>query len=412
MTPPESGPPRPDEPQSARPGFEAAMPGIFRASTVYFPDMASVRSLDRSRFDSSWYGLFGTPTTQALQTRIARLEGGRHSLLLPSGMAAIALVDLALLQSGDEVLLPDNAYVTGWELAKHELTAFGIRARSYDPMRPETLTQALGARTRLVWLEAPGSLTLEFPDLPDLLARARAAPEAVVALDNTWGSGLAFDPFALTAAGLDRPGVDISVNALTKYASGGADVLMGAVTTRDDALHARLRAAHMRHGWGVGADDVALLLRSLPSLPLRYAAQDASARSLAAWCNGRPEFAAVLHPALPGSPGHAHWSRLCQAAAGVFTLVFAESLRLADVDRFVDALTRFRIGYSWGGSTSLAMVYDPRPWRTGQGLRHAGPLVRLSIGLEAVDELRADFEHALAEMAVGSQHRCVDPASK
>lgn len=378
-------------------GFEAAMPGTFRASTVYFPDMASVRALDRDRFDSYWYGLFGTPTTYALQAKVARLEGGRHTLLVPSGMAAISLVDMALLKSGDEVLLPENAYVTGRELAAHELAAWGIRVHLYDPLQPESLSRQLGGQTRLVWLEAPGSLTMEFPDLCDLIARARRS-DAVIALDNTWGCGLAFDAFAVPAEGGGKAGVDITVNALTKYASGSGDVLMGAVTTRDDALHVRLRRAYMRQGWGVGADDAALVLRSLPSLPVRYAAQDASARRLAAWCSGRPEFAAVLHPALQGSPGYRHWASLCRAAAGVFTVVFHETLRTEDVDCFVDSLACFRIGYSWGGSTSLAMAYDPRPWRSESGVRRAGPLVRLSIGLESADDLQADLEQALGAL--------------
>lgn len=378
-------------------GFEAAMPGTFRASTVYFPDMASVRALDRNRFDGYWYGLFGTPTTYALQAKIAQLEGGRNALLVPSGMAAISLVDMALLKSGDEVLLPQNAYITGRELAVHELAAWGIRMRVYNPLRPASLTEQLSARTRLIWLEAPGSLTMEFPDLGELIARARAS-DTIVALDNTWGCGLAFNPFAIPTEDGRRVSVDISVNALTKYASGGSDVLMGAVTTRDGELHAILRNAYMRHGWGVGADDAALMLRSLPSLPLRYAAQDASARRLASWCSDRSAFAAVLHPALSSSPGHAHWAKLCRAAAGVFTVVFKDTYPLADVDRFVDALAHFRIGFSWGGSTSLAMAYDSRPWHTESGTRSAGPLVRLSIGLESVDDLQADLEQALNQL--------------
>jgi cystathionine beta-lyase len=374
-------------PYSPPAGFEAPQPGVHKASTVIFANTAALRARSWKSRAGYTYGLHGTPTTFTLEERVATLEGGLQTLLAPSGLAAIALVDLALLKSGDEVLIPDNAYGPGKDLARGELAGFGIAHRLYDALDPQSLADAIGARTRLVWLEAPGSVTMEFPDLRALVAIARARG-VTTALDNTWGAGVAFDPFAA--------GIDISMHALTKYPSGGGDVLMGAVTTRDEALHLALKATHMRLGLGVGANDAEILLRSLPSLPLRYAAQDAAARALARWWSGRREVVQVLHPALPGSPGHAHWAALCTHAAALFSVVFDERFAQADVDAFVDALRVFRIGYSWAGPVSLVVPYDLAAMRSRPAWR--GTLVRFSIGLEAADDLIADCAQALAAL--------------
>jgi len=245
-------------------------------------------------------------------------------VLVPSGLAAITVVDLALLKTGDELLIPDNAYGPSKDFARHELARWGISHRFYDPMDPPSLAAAISERTRLVWLEAPGSVTMEFPDLVALIGIARQRG-VTVALDNTWGAGLAFDPFRIGAGeGAAPAAVDISVQALTKYPSGGGDVLMGSVTTRDAALHQRVKGANMRIGFGIGANDAELVLRSLPSLAIRYDAQARAGRELAAWWAARPEVVQVLHPALEGSPGHAHWKRVCSEAAGLFSVVFDE----------------------------------------------------------------------------------------
>ena len=377
-------------------GFGSVQPAVHKASTVLFPNTAALRARTWKEKTGYTYGLHGTPTTFILEERIATLEGGLQTLLTPSGLAAITLVNAALLKSGDEVLIPDNVYGPAKELARNELARWGITHRFYDPMDAESLRAALSPATRLVWLEPPGSVTMEFPDLPTLLRLVREHPEAVVALDNTWGAGLAFDAFALGSEG-EALGADISIQALTKYPSGGADLLMGAVTTRDMALHQRIKATHMRMGWGVGVNDVEAVLRALPSLTLRYAAQDRGGRELAAWWAGRPEVVAVLHPALPGSPGHAHWAALCSQAAGLFSIVFDPRFASAQVDAFIDALKLFKIGYSWAGPVSLAVPYDlslirkHSPW--------TGTLVRFSVGLEAVEDLVADCAQALAALA-------------
>lgn len=371
-------------PYRAPEGFDAPQGAVHKASTVFFPSVAAVRARDWKHKTGYTYGLHGTPTTFVLEERIAHLEGGLQTVLVPSGLAAITLVNLALLRQGDEVLIPTNAYGPGKDQATDLLSGLGIGFRLYDPLDPASLAAAIGPHSKLIWLEAPGSVTMEFPDLRALVALARQAGVPTV-LDNTWGAGLAFNGF--------EQGVDIVMQALTKYPSGGGDVLMGSVTTRDEALHLRLKLTHMRLGLGVGANDAELVLRSLSSISLRYHAHDQAARGLAAWLGTRPEIGRVLHPALEGSPGHAQWRSTCTAAAGLFSAVFKPHFTAAQVDTFVDALKLFRIGYSWGGPISLVMPYRLAEMR--EPVPYDGILVRFSIGLEAPQDLRADLEQAL-----------------
>ena len=395
-------------PYSAPDGFVAPQSGVFKASTVIFPDVAAMRSREWKNKTGYTYGLHGTPTTYLLEERLCALEGGLQCVLVPSGLAAIANVALALLQSGDEVLIPDNAYGPNKALAEGELKTWGITHQFYDAMNPQDLASKISGKTKLVWLGAAGSVTLEFPDLVEQVRICRSK-KVLCALDNTWGAGLAFKPF-------DLPGnlsVDISIHALTKYPSGGGDVLMGSVITRDAALHLRIKLCHMRLGLGVGANDVEAVLRSLPSLALRYAAHDASARALATWCQTREEFAQVLHPALAKSPGHAHWRALCGSGAaavadvvqvpagkatGLFSVIFNSRYSQQQVDAFCNALRLFKLGYSWGGPMSLVVPYEMASLRKSQPVHLArGCLVRFSAGLEGACDLQADLEQALSK---------------
>lgn len=379
-------------------GFAAPQPGVFKASTVFFPSVAAMREREWKDKTAYTYGLHGTPTTYLLEERLAALEGGAQCLLVPSGLAALATVALSLLQSGDEVLIPDNSYGPNKDLAQVELAHYGIRHQIYDPLDAADLAAKITPATRLVWLEAPGSVTLEFPDLPALVALCRARG-VTTALDNTWGAGLAFAPFDLLGDG--TLGVDISAHALTKYPSGGGDVLMGSLVTRDAQLHLQLKLTHMRLGLGVGANDAEAVLRGLPSLLLRYRAQDQATRVLAQWLAEQPQLAQVLHPALPASPGHAHWQALCgrsDLAAGLVSFIVDARYSQAQVDRFCDSLRLFKIGYSWGGPISLVMPYELRAMRSrAQPQLQPGHLVRLAIGLEAQEDLRADLQQALAQ---------------
>ena len=374
--------------------WAAVPPGVFKASTVIFANTAALRARSYSNKLGYTYGLRGTPTTFLLEERLATLEGGTHCILSPSGLAAIMTVNLGLLAQGDLVLLPSNVYGPSKDMAENVMNRWGIRHASYDPLDAASLgaaLQAQPAKTQLVWLEAAGSVTMEFPDLSGLIATARAHG-ALVALDNTWGAGLAFRPFELTAPD-GSVGVDIVMQALTKYPSGGADVLMGSVVTRDEVLHRRMLRVHGQLGLGVAANDAEFILRGLNSMALRYQAHDASARTLAAYLADQPAVRQVLHPALPGAPGHAHWQRHCTAAAGLFSVLLDPALSGAQIDAFVDGLRLFEIGYSWGGPVSLVVPYD---WTGMRGGPSPGHLIRFSIGLEAVSDLQADLTQALA----------------
>ena len=389
-------------PYVAPSGFDAPQPGVFKASTVFFPTVAAMRSREWKNKSAYTYGLHGTPTTYALEERLCTLEGGLQCVLAPSGLSAVALVALSLLKTGDEVLIPDNAYGPNKALAEGELKDWGITHRYYDPMEPQDLASKLSDRTRLVWVEAAGSVTLEFPDLVEMVRICKRTGVPVV-LDNTWGAGLAFQPFDLLPEHEPGLGVDVSVHALTKYPSGGGDVLMGSVITRNPALHLRIKLTHMRLGLGVGANDAESVLRALPSMALRYQAHDENARTLAHWCDTQPEFAQVLHPALAGSPGHDHWKALCKngsgGAAGLFSVVLDARFSQPQVDAFCDALRLFRLGYSWGGPISLVVPYDLESMRTAWPRHLArGTLVRFSVGLEALADLQADIAQALQSL--------------
>lgn len=369
-------------------GFGAVMPAVHKASTVTFPNVAAMRARSWKSKAGYTYGLHGTPTTFTLEERIATLEGGRFCALTPSGLSAITMTNVALLKQGDEVLLPSNVYGPSKEMARTLLADWGIGHQLYDPLNPADLAARIGPRTKLVWIEAPGSVTMEFPDLAGLVAAAKARG-VITALDNTWGAGIAFRAFDM--------GLDIVMQALTKYPSGGADVLMGSVVTRDEALHHRILQAHMRLGIGVAGNDAEMLLRSLPTLALRYHAQDAAARRLAQFLAAQPRVARVLHPALEGAPGHAHWRASCTAAAGLFSVLLDPALSPAQVDAFCDGLRLFELGYSWAGPVSLVVPYDLGSMRSQVG-ELKGHLVRFSIGLEAVADLQADLAQALRHL--------------
>ena len=384
--------------------FDAPQVAVHKASTVFFPNVAAMRTrewLDKSAYT---YGLHGTPTTFTLEERLATLEGGTHCILVPSGLAAIAHVNIALLKAGDEVLIPDNAYAPNKSFAEGELKQWGITHQVYDPLDVQDLARKITAKTRLVWLEAAGSGTMEFPDLISMVRVCRERGVCCV-LDNTWGAGLAFNAFDLTPGQGDLS-VDLTIHALTKYPSGGGDGRMGSIITRDDALARTLKLSHMRMGTGVGANDVELLLRSLPTLTMRYEAQDKAARELAHWCLQQTPFVQVLHPALPDAPGHEHWQQLCVTAdnpkglaAGIFSVVMDARYSREQVDKFCDALKLFKLGYSWGGPISLVVPYHMRHHRQLQSQHlKSDSVVRFCIGLESVEDLKQDIAQALLQM--------------
>ena len=373
-------------------GFAALPTAIHHASTVLFENVAALHARNWQNKTGYTYGLHGTPTTFTLEARLAAIEGGMHCLLAPSGLAAIAMVDMALLKSGDDVLLPDNVYNPNRDMARWLAQDFGVSARFYDPLIGHDIAELIQPNTRLIWTEAPGSVSMEVPDIPAICKAAQeksiSGQNVYVALDNTWSAGIAFKAF--------EHGVDIVMQALTKYQSGGSDVLMGAVITRDKELNNRIAQAHMRLGMGVGADDAYLVLRGLPTMKLRFEAHDAGARTVATWLKGRPEVAEVLHPAFPDCPGHATWKRDFTGAGGLFSVIFNERYTEEQTNRFIDSLKLFKIGYSWGGPTSLCVPYRMQNMR--KNWTDTGQLVRFNIGLEDPADLIADIEQAFAAL--------------
>lgn len=369
--------------------FDAFPTPSYRASTVLFKNVAAMRSRDWQRRDSYTYGLHGTPTTFTLETRLMEIEGGRHCILTPSGLAAIAIVDFAFLRSGDDVLIPENVYNPNRELGNWLAGDFGITARYYDPMIGAGIAELIQPNTRLVWTETPGSVTMEVPDIP-AICKAAHEKNAIVVLDNTWSAGLAFDAFS--------HGADVVLHALTKYQSGGSDLLMGALITRDDDLHRRLSTAHMRLGMGVGADDVYFILRSLPTMQLRFEKHGEAAMQVANWLKKRPEVSHILHPAFADCPGHEIFKRDFTGAGGLFSVLFDKRYTEAQTDRFVEALQVFRLGFSWGGSHSLCAPFRIDATRKDWGYQ-GHQLVRLYIGLEEPDDLIRDLEHAFTVLS-------------
>ena len=366
-------------------GFEAFPVPVHRASTVIFDTVTALRSREWIGRESYTYGLHGTPTTFTLEAQLADIEGGKQCVLTPSGLAAITVVDLAFLKSGDDILIPENIYNPNRELGNWLARDFGVSVRYYDPTIGEHIAERILPETRLIWAETPGSVTMEVPDIP-ALCRAAHEKGVLVALDNTWSAGLVFDAFG--------HGADIVVQAVTKYQGGASDLLMGAVITRDDELFRKISLAHMRLGMGVGADDAYLVLRSLASMKVRFEKSGESAMSVATWLKTRPEIRRVLHPAFPDCPGHDLFRRDFTGSSGLFSVLFDERYTESQTDRFLEALTLFKLGFSWGGTHSLAVPYRIRPdrpdwrWRSNQ-------LIRFYIGLEEADDLIADIEQAM-----------------
>jgi cysteine-S-conjugate beta-lyase len=368
-------------------GYRSLATPVYRGSTTVFPSAAAVRDTwDQHRVGYT-YGLYGTPTVLELAARICELESGKHTILTPGGQNAISLINLALLQAGDHILIPASVYFPNRKLATTLLTRFGVSASYYDPMIGAGIASLIQQNTRLVWCESPGSITMEVQDLPAIVALAHARDVRVV-LDNTWSAGILLDAF--------HHGVDITMQAVTKYIGGHSDLLLGSVTVRDDSLYQRLGVAQQVLGSNVSPDDCSLALRGLQTLGVRLAAIETSALAVAKWLAARPEVERVLHPALESCPGHEFWKRDFLGSSGVFSIVFKPGPTQEQVFAFVDSLQLFKVGYSWAGVTSLAVAYDIGriPGRPPYDHR----IVRLSIGLEDTEDLLGDLEQALAKL--------------
>ena len=370
----------------ARRDYASLATPVYRGSTVVFKDQSSVKdSWDQAESGYS-YGLYGTPTALELAARISEIESAHRTLIVPGGQAAIALVYFAYCKTGSHALVPHSAYGPNKEMAEGILRGLGIEVESYDPLVGAGISELIRENTALIWCESPGSVTMEIQDVP-AIAKAAHAKGVAVASDNTYAAGVMFDAFA--------HGVDVSMQALTKYVGGHSDLLLGSVSVRDAAAFEKMGPVYRQLGLAVSPDDCSLALRGLQTLALRLEQLERSTLKVAHWLDDHPKIEAVFHPALASCPGHDIWKRDFAGSTSVFSILFKQDVDPLSVAAFLDALDLFHIGLSWGGVHSLAVVY-PRLERPGRD--YSGRLVRLNIGLEQVDDLIEDLENALTRL--------------
>ena len=380
---------RPEWTGDPRLGGGVVNPPVWRASTILYDNIADLKARGHATHDKLYYGRRGTPTVWALADALTGLEpGAEGTLLFPSGVAAISAGLLALLSPGDHLLMVDSAYEPTRLFCDGMLARFGVTTTYYDPLIGAGIADLILPETKLVFLESPGSLTFEVQDVPAIVAAARARGVPTM-LDNTWATPLLFPAIA--------HGIDVAVMSLTKYVGGHSDAMMGSLTA-SRALWPRLRQATYQLGHSVSPDDCALMLRGLRTLDVRLARHAENGVAVARWLAARPEVGRVLHPALPGDPGHAIWTRDFTGTSGLFgfTLKGADD---AARTRFIDALSAFGIGFSWGGYESLVVPSNPAAIRTAVAWTDPDPLIRLSVGLEDPADLIADLDRGFAAMA-------------
>ena len=365
-------------------------PPVWRASTILYDTVADMRATARGdTHHKLFYGRRGTPTQWALADALTELEpGAEGTFLYGSGVAAIAAALLSVLSPGDELLLIDNAYGPTRSMATGLLARMGITTRFFDPMIGSGIADLITDKTRAVFLEAPGSLTFEVPDVPAIIAVAKARGLTTL-LDNTWATPLLFPAI--------EKGIDLTILAATKYIVGHSDAMLGSVTAAPDHWD-RLRTTSFQLGQIASPDDAWLGSRGLRTLAVRLRQHGESALKIACWLAEQPEVATVLHPALPSCPGHDNFVRDFKGASGLFSFVLNGGTDAAR-SALIDGLELFGIGYSWGGFESLAVPTDPERYRSVSKPHFAGPVIRLQIGLEDADDLIADLAAGLARFA-------------
>ena len=365
-------------------------PAVHRGSTVLHPSCAARREGAKHRFEQFMtYGTQGGPTHYALEDVVAEIEGGTRCLIVGTGLAAVAVPLLAYLKAGDHCLMPDSVYGPARNLCDTLLRGWGVETPYYDPTVDEAaMATLIRPNTKVVYTESPGSHTFEVQDIP-AIARAAHTAGAKVLMDNTWGIHH-FQPFA--------HGVDVSIQALTKYVGGHSDVLLGSVTVNAEADWLAVRATASLLGQFASPDDAWLALRGARTMAVRLARQERSGLEVARWFEARPEVLRVMHPALPSHPQHALFQRDFTGACSLFGVVFQPRYSVEDVMRFIDSLALFGIGASWGGFESLALPTTGFVTRTTGTGEFGGPMARIHIGLEEPADLIADLEQGLAHL--------------
>jgi cysteine-S-conjugate beta-lyase len=365
----------------------AINPPIQRGSTILFEKAAHLHAAGPNG-PRKGYGLEGMSTQDRLCEAVSEISGGIGAVLCPSGLQAITLVLLALTKAGDHVLVTDAAYGPTRRFCNEVLGGYGVTTEYFEPRVGGEIASLIRPNTRLIILESPGSTTFEMNDIPAITSVAKAAGVTTM-IDDTWSAGLYMKPFEL--------GVDLSMQALTKYQGGHSDLLAGAVITNDSRLLARLRDMHQMLGVGTSPEDAWLILRGLRTMKLRLDHQDQAARKIATWLEGRPEVAAVLHPALPGHPDHALWKRDFTGAGGLFSIVL-HPVETSRVHAMLEGYATFSMGFSWGGFESLVVCHTNPLNRSHAKSYPDGPIIRYGIGLEDVADLIADLERGFAAL--------------
>ena len=374
-----------DPTPKARQDYRSLATPVYRGSTVLFDDQAVVTDDWRQSEYGYSYGLYGTPTTLELAARIAELEGASETFIVPGGQAAIVLIYFSFCEAGSHALVPYSAYGPNKAMAEGMMRGLNIEVEAYDPLIGAGIDGLIRENTSLIWCESPGSVTMEVQDVPAIVQAAHARGVAV-ALDNTYAAGVMFDAFAHD--------VDVSMQALTKYVGGHSDLLLGSVSARNELAYDRLGPIYKQLGLAVSPDDCSLALRGLQTLAVRLDVLERNSLEIARWLADQPLIAQVLHPALPSCPGHDVWTRDFSGSTSVFSFVFKDAISADYVVDFINQLKIFKIGMSWGGVNSLAVVY-PDLQRPNQDF--GGRIVRLNIGLEGAEDLTGDLAQAMAK---------------
>lgn len=371
---------------------------VYRTSTVLFPTLDAYHASENGKpyynvkgntaTDYS-YGTAGTPTTFALQNTICEIEGTKYCLIFPSGLAAITMTLLAILEPGDHALISDSVYGPTRRFCNKELTRFGIEITYYDPLIGEDISKLIKKNTKLIFTESPGSLTFEIQDIPAITKIAKKK-NILVIMDNSWATPIYFDPF--------KHGIDISIQAGTKYIGGHSDILIGVVTTNDDKLYNALARIRKNYGITVSPDDCYLATRGLRTMGVRLKAHEETALKVAKWLETRSEVQTILHPALPSCPGHKVWKRDFSGSTGLFSFILDKKHSKEAVAKMVDNMKIFGIGASWGGFESLIMPIDPSKIRTASKWPHKNTCIRIYVGLENAADIIKDLENGLERL--------------
>ena len=357
-------------------------PPVHRASTVIFPTVQAMKDAEKVKFDTTFYGVHGTPTQFALEEAMADLEGGYRAVSVSSGLAAITTALISFLDSGDHLLMVDSVYGPTRNFCNTTLKRCGVETTYYDPLIGAGIAELIKPNTKVIFTESPGSYTFEIQDIPAIAEVAQQSGIKVM-MDNTWAAGYYFKPF--------EHGVDISIQATTKYQAGHADVILGHIIAKTEKDWRKLKTGTATLGQAVSPDVCYLGLRGLRTLSVRLEQHQESALTLAKWLEERPEVDTILHPAFPSCPGHDIWQRDFTGSSGLFSVVLRDFLE-TQVNAMLDGMDYFAMGYSWGGFESLMVASDPGKIRSATKWQAAGPLLRLHAGQEDVEDLIADLD--------------------